>query len=93
MLHIHKHSFGFDGILYPSDSHKDKVVIVVSSSNGGMKMAADCAAFYSANGIPALAVAIFKLAFKTERNNKSKCTDERRKLASELLTWVNDVWI
>lgn len=51
---------GFEGILFPADNRKDKVVIVVSGSNGGMRMTKDCAEFYSKNGIPALAVALFK---------------------------------
>lgn len=29
---------GFEGILFPVDKRKDKVVIVVSGSNGGMHM-------------------------------------------------------
>lgn len=51
---------GFEGILFPADNRKDKVVIVVSGSNGGMGMTKDCAEFYCKNDIPALAVALFK---------------------------------
>jgi dienelactone hydrolase len=50
---------GFEGILYLGNGDKNKVVIVVSGSNGGMKTTADIAAFYHINGIPALAVAMF----------------------------------
>ena len=50
---------GFEGILYPGDGSKDKIMIVVSGSNGGMKLTAKCAKFYHRNGIPALAVAMF----------------------------------
>ena len=50
---------GFEGILYPGDGSKDKVMIVLSGSNGGMKLTAECAGFYHRNGIPALAVAMF----------------------------------
>lgn len=50
---------GFEGILYPGDGSKEKVLIVVSGSNGGMKMTAEVAEFYHKNGIPALAVAMF----------------------------------
>ena len=51
---------GFEGILFPADNRKDKVIIVVSGSNGGMRMTKACAEFYYKNGIPALAVALFK---------------------------------
>ena len=51
---------GFEGILFPADGRKDKVMIVVSGSNGGMRMTKNCAEFYSKNGVPALAVALFK---------------------------------
>lgn len=50
---------GFEGILLPGDGRKDKVVIVMSGSNGGMKLTKQCADFYNRNGIPALALAIF----------------------------------
>lgn len=51
---------GFEGILFPAEGRKDKVMIVVSGSNGGMRMTKQCAEFYCKNGIPALAVALFK---------------------------------
>ena len=51
---------GFEGILFQTNNRKDKVVIVVSGSNGGMRMTRDCAQFYCKNGIPALAMALFK---------------------------------
>lgn len=35
---------------------------------------------------------IYKLAFKSERQNKDKCKAERKQLANELLNWVNSVW-
>lgn len=50
---------GFEGILYPGNGSKEKVLIVVSGSNGGMKLTAEIAEFYHKNGIPALAVAMF----------------------------------
>lgn len=50
---------GFEGILYPGDGSKNKVMIVLSGSNGGMKLTAECAEFYHRKGIPALAVAMF----------------------------------
>ena len=51
---------GFEGILFPVCEKKDKVVIVVSGSNGGMSLTKKCAEFYYKNGIAALAIAIFK---------------------------------
>lgn len=51
---------GFEGILFSAGEKKDKVVIVVSGSNGGMNLTKKCAEFYYKNGIAALAVAIFK---------------------------------
>lgn len=53
-------SDGFEGILFPIENKKGKVIIVVSGSNGGMRMTKSCAQFYCENGIPALAVALFK---------------------------------
>lgn len=50
---------GFEGILYPGNGNRQKAVIVVSGSNGGMKMTAEIAEFYHKNGVPALAVAMF----------------------------------
>lgn len=54
---------GFEGIFFPIAERKDKAVIVVSGSNGGMKITKDCAEFYYKNGVPALAVALFKTKY------------------------------
>ena len=51
---------GFEGILYPGDGRKDKVLIVMSGSNGGMNLTRKEALFYQENGIPALALGLFK---------------------------------
>ena len=51
---------GFEGILYCGNGRKDKVVIVMSGSNGGMLLTRIEAEFYHRNGIPALALALFK---------------------------------
>ena len=51
---------GFEGILFPGNGQKDKVVIVMSGSNGGMSMARDEALFYHRHGFPALALALFR---------------------------------
>ena len=51
---------GFEGILYPGNGQKDKVLIVMSGSDGGMTLTRQEALFYHRNGIPALALALFK---------------------------------
>ena len=57
---IHMAESGFEGILFHGDGGKDKAVIVMSGSNGGMKITKTEAEFYSSNGIPALALALFR---------------------------------
>lgn len=51
---------GFEGILYPGNGRKNKVIIVMSGSNGGMSLTKQEAIFYHDHGIPALALALFK---------------------------------
>ena len=51
---------GFEGILYPGNGRKDKVIIVMSGSNGGMSLTEKEAKFYHEHGMPALALALFK---------------------------------
>ena len=51
---------GFEAILYPGNGRKDKVMIVMSGSNGGMKLTKQEAEFYHRNCIPSLALALFK---------------------------------
>ena len=51
---------GFEGFLYPGNGRKDKVLIVMSGSNGGMKLTRQSAHFYYENGFPALALALFR---------------------------------
>lgn len=50
---------GFEGILFPGDESKEKVMIVMSGSNGGMTLTKQAAKFYDNNGIPSLALALF----------------------------------
>ena len=47
---------GFEGVLYSGDGTKNRVMIVMSGSNGGMKLTKAEALFYHKNGIPALAL-------------------------------------
>ena len=51
---------GFEGVLFPGNGSKDKIVIVMSGSNGGMSMAKNEARFYHSNGIAAMALALFR---------------------------------
>ena len=51
---------GFEAVLYPGDGRKDKVMIVMSGSDGGMTLTKQESDFYHKNGIPALALALFK---------------------------------
>lgn len=51
---------GFEGILFPGDGRKDKVLIVMSGSDGGMTLSQQEAEFYHQNGIPALSLGLFK---------------------------------
>ena len=60
MIHVLMRNEGFEGILFPGNGSKDKVIIVMSGSNGGMSMAKHEAEFYHENGIPAMSLALFK---------------------------------
>lgn len=51
---------GFEGELFGGDGRKSIAMIVMSGSNGGMKLTRTEAIFYHENGIPALALALFK---------------------------------
>ena len=51
---------GFEGILYPGNGRKGKVLIVMSGSNGGIRLTRQAAEFYHRNGFPALALALFR---------------------------------
>lgn len=59
-IKTHVKTEGFEGILYPGDGRRDKVMIVMSGSDGGLALTKQEAAFYDKNGIPALALALFK---------------------------------
>lgn len=49
-----------DGVLYPVAGRKDKVVITLSGSEGGLEHAEKLAKYLQDNGIPALALGYFK---------------------------------
>lgn len=60
MIYTSVEKEGFEGILFPGNGSKDKIVIVMSGSNGGMSMAKNEAKFYHNNGIAAMALALFR---------------------------------
>ena len=49
-----------DGVLYPVTGRKDKIVITLSGSEGGLEHAGKLAKYLQDNGIPALALGYFK---------------------------------
>lgn len=59
MIKTNVREHGFEGQLFPGDGRRDKVMIVMSGSNGGMGLTRQEAAFYHRHGIPALALALF----------------------------------
>ena len=50
---------GFDGVLYPANGRLDKVIIVVSGSDGGLGHAKKMARWFQQNNVPTLAVGYF----------------------------------
>ena len=54
------HEDSWDGVLYPVLGKRDKAVITVSGSEGGLEHAGKLAHFLQENNIPALALGIFK---------------------------------
>ena len=64
---FHVNYNGFEGILFEGNGNKEKVMIVLSGSNGGIRISKSEAEFYGNNGIPALALALFKTK-ETQKN-------------------------
>ena len=52
--------YGFDGVMYPAKDRFDKVLIVISGSEGGLEHAEKMAKFFQQNGVPALAAGYFR---------------------------------
>lgn len=50
---------GFDAVLYPVSDRKDKIVITLSGSEGGLQHAGKLARFHQEQGMPALALGYF----------------------------------
>ena len=59
-----------DGVLYPVAGRKDKVVITMSGSEGGLEHAGKLAKYLQDNGIPALAFGYFKTKHSLKSLNK-----------------------
>ena len=59
-----------DGVLYPVAGRKDKVVITMSGSEGGLEHAGKLAKYLQDNGIPALAFGYFKTKHSVKSLNK-----------------------
>ena len=59
-----------DGVLYPVVGRKDKVMIVLSGSEGGLEHAGKLAKYLQDNGIPALALGYFKTKHSVKNLNK-----------------------
>lgn len=60
----------WDGLWYPADGSKEKAMIVVSGSDGGLEHSGKHARFLADNGVPALAVALFKTKHTEKQLNK-----------------------
>ncbi|MCX7773775.1 MAG: hypothetical protein N2376_11755 [Clostridia bacterium] len=58
-------SNGFQGVFYHSET-KEKAIIVVSGSDGGMRWANEIASVFSAHGISSLAVAYWKTKYTSK---------------------------
>ena len=59
-----------DGILYPVTGRKDKIVITLSGSEGGLEHAGKLAKYLQDHGIPALALGYFKTKHSAKTLNK-----------------------
>ena len=59
-----------DCVLYPVAGRKDKVVITMSGSEGGLEHAGKLAKFLQDNGIPAMALGYFKTKHSAKALNK-----------------------
>ena len=59
-----------DGVLYPVTGRKDKVVVTLSGSEGGLEHAEKLAKYLQENGIPALALGYFKTKHSVKTLNK-----------------------
>ncbi len=73
-----------DGVLYPVAGRKDKVVITLSGSEGGLEHAEKLAKYMQNHGIPALALGYFKTKHSAKTLNKIEL--ENIKAAINLLT-------
>ncbi len=73
-----------DGVLYPANNRKDKVVIVLSGSEGGLEHTKKLARYLQNNDVPALALGYFKT--KNSKKNLERIELENIKNAIDWLT-------
>lgn len=73
----------WEGVLYEADGRKDKVMIVMSGSDGGLGHAGKLARFLADHGIPALAFALFHT--KHTGRNLDRIPVER---VGETIAWL-----
>ena len=69
------HEKFWDGVMYPVSKEKNKVVITMSGSEGGLEHAEKLAHFLQDNNIPALALGLFKT--KNSQRNLDRIPLER----------------
>ena len=60
---------GWDGILYPAENSKEKIMIVFSGSEGGLEHAGKCCRYLQDNSIPSLALGYFKTKHASKNLN------------------------
>lgn len=75
----------WDGILYPVSHRKDKVMIVMSGSEGGLEHAGKLARFLQDQGIPALAFGYFKT-----KHTKKTLDRIPLEIVQEALLWLKN---
>lgn len=73
----------WDGIWYPANGSREKVLIVVSGSDGGLEHSGKHACFLADHGVPALALALFK----TKHTGKELKLVPLERVASAI-TWL-----
>ena len=60
---------GWDGVLYPVESNKEKIVIVFSGSEGGLEHAEKSCRYLQDNSINSFALGYFKTKHSSKRLN------------------------
>ena len=58
---------GWDGILYPAETDKEKIMIVFSGSEGGLEHAGKCCRYLQDNGIASFALGYYKTKHSSKK--------------------------